>query len=1489
MPFFYDALLKTPEPTRLLRNIQRLEAEVYQGQPIIDFNPTPPSVPPTTPTAAAEVHLERCRAQLLVLVQSYQEKFPVLREPLEQYKIHGVQKVHLTLTSVELQKIILLSTKQLLEEYYEVLCENHEKADTATIKNYTFNVCFPGISSNLQFMLKLFKDQDLQSYIAQAKINFLEQHALEFYKNLIIPDNPQNQNLIGNEIHIVNGLFNALAADYGLNLRKDVHVNVELTSAYYDRFQDFINSKLNLHKIVDNIIAQVPLYTPGTPQTSYNGLAVEDFFRQFDNRAHHVSEYAVLYEYNEDEMVFKLKENPEDNYRLYLMCLLEKKNYITDPHFIIQGRSFIATKHEYFEKIKTNTDSGEEDVEISHRMLDENDLKFIEKNVNAFLENTAPIFKKGIDHITLPLDIAASPLTFPLFSKIPTEKLSTSTIIHTDLGTCILFRPLPEALQNNLIHIFYALNYKTKQTLQEQIDNVCISKNIVFFQGILDYNSPTPEFLTILEKNLVRLIQENNLAFFKIVLKTFISAAATRKKNNCLTQLLNLSLEKTTPEFLDVLFSEKTELADHPQLKTIDLLFSAIKKKQTALIKYILEKNNTIDINAIKDNTTALMLAAETKNLEVVKLLVEKGANLNTVVENNNALSISIEKKDIATFEYLIEKEVELSVIKKTIITPILFALAYHISPEVIKKILEKKPSDIYVATIMPEKKYSPLDLAISVYKNNPQDIEKKLSVIKLLIEKDLGKKIKTKFTLPIHLITKFNLPLQSLDKIIELLLQKDHSPFGYHPEGKTSLHDAVEHNTAILIHLLGLKKIDINALDQNKETPLILACKQNNLPAIKALVEAGANITLCNEKGHNALHFAILSAVENEDFQAVHYLIEQGKALNTTEGKTKALHAAVLNRNPEAFKYILSNIDNFEAFTPEYRAQLLELCIQSINPSINSEYTFTNELPVNNELQKNVIYVIKDDQEHTRYTLSTKTDKGNFKRSVHVCDLFKKNVDDLTNQDAQSNILHLIFPEDCAKKEAKTVSIVEYLLEKNIDINRKTSENAKPLLHIAIEQKSIPLMTLLFEKKVDIEAKNSLGETALMFALHKPNIKVIELILKNKPNLQCVNNAGQNLLFYVNFHCTLQNLLSDEEKNTIDVNHVSNEGTTPLIDSIINRKSFFFHILKHKNINLEYTYNGKTALLHTVEKNPDLTNIFIEEGADKKALTPEQLSAVMLLARGPTHILSKNQKLFGSNDFEQKDGEGKNILWHLLYSVHNAEYKALNNKAKATKIKNFIDIIHILKQYKIDLDWNLNVNGETPLLYALKHNAPWEAIEALIKNGAQLNTVIDYINPTNGQNIIWNIIENYDKKKDLANLLDKGFNLNHQDNTGMTPLMYAITCHNTAAISTLAAAPNIDLTLKNNEGLTVQDMLRKTEFARHRKLISTQEKGKGKHKAPVKNTPEFSSEEARHPLKKRATGTLLFSQPAPSQENTAPSQQNNKRRRPSGSGSDAD
>jgi uncharacterized protein len=120
-------------------------------------------------------------------------------------------------------------------------------------------------------------------------------------------------------------------------------------------------------------------------------------------------------------------------------------------------------------------------------------------------------------------------------------------------------------------------------------------------------------------------------------------------------------------------------------------------------------------------------------------------------------------------------------------------------------------------------------------------------------------------------------------------LLLKGVDPNLADSRGRTPLFTAVrEQSQQALDSLLSSPQLNVNAVNANGETPLMIAALKGSLPAVKALVKRGAAV---NREGWTPLHYAC----SGPDNGVAAFLIAQGAELNarSENGTTPLMMAA--------------------------------------------------------------------------------------------------------------------------------------------------------------------------------------------------------------------------------------------------------------------------------------------------------------------------------------------------------------------------------------------------------------------------------------------------------------------------------------------------------------------------------------------------------------------------------------------------------------------
>ncbi|XP_028390768.1 uncharacterized protein LOC114515671 isoform X1 [Dendronephthya gigantea] len=315
-------------------------------------------------------------------------------------------------------------------------------------------------------------------------------------------------------------------------------------------------------------------------------------------------------------------------------------------------------------------------------------------------------------------------------------------------------------------------------------------------------------------------------------------------------------------------------------------LLSAIQSGSLGIVKYFVEECRA-DINC-KDEfgKTVLHHAVDAGVTDIVKYLVERGADVNGWVNFfGSVLHAAISRDKLEIVKYLVENGADVNG-KDTVECAVLDKAVSKGHLAMVKYLVEKG------ASVNSEDSYGWTALHTAV-------TEGSLEIVVYLVKKgaDLTGKDADGRTVLHYAVTKGDL------EMVKCLVELDANLNGKKTDWGTALHYAVTKDALEMVRYLVEMGADVNCKDTNGWTVLHYAITKNTIEVIKYLIEQGADVNGKDTDGWTVLHGAVRAGV----LDIVEFLVEQGANVNGESAYGwSVLHAAIDARALEIVLYLI-------------------------------------------------------------------------------------------------------------------------------------------------------------------------------------------------------------------------------------------------------------------------------------------------------------------------------------------------------------------------------------------------------------------------------------------------------------------------------------------------------------------------------------------------------------------------------------------------------
>ncbi len=351
---------------------------------------------------------------------------------------------------------------------------------------------------------------------------------------------------------------------------------------------------------------------------------------------------------------------------------------------------------------------------------------------------------------------------------------------------------------------------------------------------------------------------------------------------------------------------------------------NALYRGDDRIINLLIDNLNASNVNGGQYNSDSnLLITVMTGRLDLVKRLVEKGADPNQVSNGDTPYTMAVCCGLTEIEQYLREHGGNVNAYPALI-----HWVAERGDLEMAKTLFEREAS----VNLADRAEKTPLHTAAA---------KGKAEMVKFLVEKGANVEAKDR-----EGMTALHLAQQEGHKdIIPLLVQKTQNVESQGAMGRTPLHMAVKADRLEDVRALLEKGARVDAEDADKETPLHLAARLGRPAIAQALLEKGANPNARSKSGDAPLHLAahwgeeevckvLLARGANpnqdglESFKPLHWAAYSGKGslvdallkagaqvdATTTGTHSTALHVAAIWGKEEAVRQLLAAKANRQA-----------------------------------------------------------------------------------------------------------------------------------------------------------------------------------------------------------------------------------------------------------------------------------------------------------------------------------------------------------------------------------------------------------------------------------------------------------------------------------------------------------------------------------------------------------------------------------------------
>ncbi|XP_054721853.1 ankyrin-3-like [Uloborus diversus] len=630
----------------------------------------------------------------------------------------------------------------------------------------------------------------------------------------------------------------------------------------------------------------------------------------------------------------------------------------------------------------------------------------------------------------------------------------------------------------------------------------------------------------------------------------------------------------------------------------------ATRRKNGELLRLLLNSGGCVD-SQNNEGLTPLHIACEQGDAEILKVFFQFRANANiTDSQDRTPLHIAAEKGFSTIVETLADK-FKASIFKRTKDGRTLMHIASESGHQETALVFLKKGVPLHMSNKTGTK---------AIHTAAAHGF---VEVIRNLLDRGENVDATTpeNFT-ALHLAVQANQP-----EVVEILLGHGANvQLKAGKNGETALHMAAGvidgHKCAELIIKSGA---DVNAQNEEGETPLHNAARHGQLKTVTQLLEDGAVLDSLSKYGESVLHVA----VKNCHYEIARSLVNH-KKLKVTEAEVMN-YVNEPNKNGETATHYASSINKNQIHYPTEDKDLIGLMLQN-GGSVTTETKQTQETAIhyccrvgNDDVLKEIISRLHASK---LQIACNKQAANGWSPLLYACDsghfivvtLLLQNSARVDVFDVEGRAgLHLA-------AEHGHADVIEILLNHKAFVNVRTKRGMTPLHHAAAQGHANVVKLLVSKYGAAIDGLTLSKQTALHLAAQQGRFETCRLLLDLKADPNATDNRGQTplLLAAENDHSEVvklflqlkPDLVTKASSSGITCGHIAAmKGSVAVIKGLMK--------FDPKLVTTARSKNNSTALHQAASGgNGEVVKVLLEAGANPSDETDEGYTALHIAAK---------------------------------------------------------------------------------------------------------------------------------------------------------------------------------------------------------------------------------------------------------------------------------